>query len=73
MRIRWTQPAYRDFIHICDYSETQFGPVRGRKTAVQIHEAVGLLADFPHLGRFGRKPATSELVITGLPSWRSTD
>ena len=67
MRIRWTDPALDDLNHICDYSNSHFGPTRGRRTALQIYEAVDRLADFPHIGRFGRKSGTSELVINGLP------
>ncbi len=67
MRIRWTDPALDDLTHICDHSNSNFGPTRGRRTAFQIYEAVDTLADFPNIGRFGRKPGTSELVIRGLP------
>ena len=67
MRIRWTGPALDDFTHICDHSDAHFGPTRRRRTVLQIYEAVELLADFPGIGRLGRKPGTSELVISGLP------
>ena len=67
MWIRWTDPALDDFTHICDHSDSHFGLTRGRRTALQIYEAVDSLTDFPHIGRFGRKPGTSELVISGLP------
>ena len=67
MRIRWTDPALQDFTRICDQSRSKFGEARSRRTALQIYEAVDLLADFPHRGRYGRKPDTSELVIHGLP------
>jgi len=67
MQIRWTDPALQDFTHICDHSNAHFGPTRRRRTALQIYEAIGTLADFPHIGRFGRKSGTSELVISGLP------
>ncbi len=67
MRIRWTGLALADFTHICDHSDLHFGPVRGRRTALQIYEAVDSLAGFPNIGRSGRKAGTSELVISGLP------
>ena len=67
MRIRWTDPAIHDFIHICDHSDAHFGPTRARRTALQIYEAIDLLANFPGIGRLGRKPGTSELVMSGLP------
>ena len=67
MRILWTEPAFWDLTHICDYSGESFGPTRARRTALQIHEAIHTLSQFPHRGRPGRKLGTSELVITGLP------
>lgn len=67
MQIRWTGPALADFMRICDHSNLHFGPGRGRRTALQIYEAVDSLADFPNIGRVGRKADTSELVISGLP------
>ena len=67
MLIRWTDPALADFTHICDHSNAHFGLDRGRRTALQIYDAVDSLADFPNIGRFGRKRGTSELVIPGLP------
>jgi plasmid stabilization system protein ParE len=30
MRIRWTQPAARDFTHICDYTRERDGPRAAR-------------------------------------------
>lgn len=67
MRIRWTEPAARDFTHICDYTEEHGGPAAARRVALQIYEAIGRLAQFPRIGRRGRKPDTRELVFTGLP------
>lgn len=67
MQIRWTDLALDDFTRICDHSNSNFGPTRGRRTALQIYGAVDALADFPHIGRIGRKAGTSELVIRGLP------
>ncbi len=67
MRIRWSGPALDDFTRICDYSTLNFGPARGRRTALQIYEAVDSLADFPNIGRVGRRPGTFELVISSLP------
>ena len=67
MRLRWTDPALKDLINIGDHSEVHFGSDRARTTALQIHGAVAMLADFPDLGRTGRRQGTSELVISGLP------
>jgi toxin ParE1/3/4 len=67
MQIRWTDPALDDFTRICDHSDAHFGQTRGRRTALQIYETVDSLAEFPHIGRMGRKAGTSELVIQGLP------
>ena len=68
MRIHWTEPAIQDFTYICDQSTIQFGDdSRSRRTALRIYEAVDSLTAFPHIGRPGRKPGTSELVISALP------
>ena len=67
MPIRWTDAAIQDFTRICDGSDSQFGEARGRRTALEIYEAVDSLSTFPHIGRLGRRPGTSELVISGLP------
>jgi toxin ParE1/3/4 len=67
MQVRWTEPASRDFTRICDYSGVAFGEARARRTALEIFEAVGVLADFPQRGRVGRRPGTLELVLSGLP------
>ena len=67
MRIRWTEPAARDFIHLCDYTRERDGGEQARKLALRIHGALGALLEFPNLGRPGRKPGTRELVFSGLP------
>lgn len=67
MRIRWTEPAAVDLTHICDYIEKQNGPDVAGRIAREIHGRIGSLAEFPLLGRPGRKPTTRELVFRGLP------
>lgn len=67
MRIRWAGPALGDFTRICDHSNAHFGPTRGRRTALQIYSAIDSLAAFPRIGRPGRRPGTSELVVSGIP------
>ena len=67
MRIRWTDPAVRDFTQICDYIDEHGSPVISHRVALLIYEAIGTLSRFPESGRTGRKPETRELVFTGLP------
>ena len=67
MRIRWTEPALKDLLHIGDHTEVRFGSERARQTTFQIHETVAMLASFPGMGRIGRRSGTSEQVIDGLP------
>ena len=67
MRIRWTQPAARDFTQICDYIGERGSTATARRVALTIHESVTALAEFSERGRSGRKPGTRELVVTGLP------
>ena len=67
MRIRWTEPASRDLIQICDYLTKEDSRATARRVAIRIYERVHTLMDFPELGRPGRKAATRELILTGLP------
>ena len=67
MRIRWTEPAVRDFSQICDYIEENDGPEAARRVALAIHQRISSLPQFPQRGRRGRKPGTRELVLAGLP------
>ena len=66
-RIRWTEPSAHDLTAICDYINEHDGPEAARKIAVRIYEAIATLAQFPNLGRPGRKPGTRELMFPGLP------
>jgi toxin ParE1/3/4 len=67
MRIRWTEPAVRDFSQICDYIEENDGPEAARQVAFAIYQKISSLTQFPQRGRHGRKPGTRELVLAGLP------
>ena len=67
MRIRWSDPAVRDFTNICDYVEQHASTQVARRIARLIYENIGALADFPESGRTGRKPDTRELVVARLP------
>jgi len=67
MRIRWTQPASQDLTQICDYLSNEDSRATARRIAIQIHERIQTLVEFPELGRPGRKAGTRELIVTGLP------
>ena len=67
MRIRWTEPASRDLIQICDFLSNEDSRATARRIAISNHERIDSLADFPSLGRPGRKAGTRELIVTGLP------
>jgi plasmid stabilization system protein ParE len=67
MHIRWTVPAVRDLTEICDYIDQHDGALKSRSVALAIYEGISTLAQFPYLGRPGRKPNTRELVFSGLP------
>lgn len=67
MRIRWTDPAVRDLIQICDYIEQHGSATTARGIALLIYKSIGALAKFPESGRTGRKADTRELVFSGLP------
>ncbi|HEY7352631.1 MAG TPA: type II toxin-antitoxin system RelE/ParE family toxin [Terriglobales bacterium] len=67
MRIRWTDPALRDFTQICDYIERHGSAGVARRVSISIYGQISDLFRFPELGRTGRKPETRELVLSGLP------
>ncbi|PYV50414.1 MAG: type II toxin-antitoxin system mRNA interferase toxin, RelE/StbE family [Acidobacteria bacterium] len=67
MRIRWTDPAVRDFTQICDYIEQHGSAATARQVAISIYEQISGLGKFPESGRTGRHPDTRELVFAGLP------
>jgi len=67
MRIRWSDPAIRDFTNICDYIEQKASADVARRVALVIYESIDVLSKFPESGRTGRKPETRELVVAGLP------
>jgi plasmid stabilization system protein ParE len=47
MRIRWTDPAVRDFTQICDYIRKHGGAATARRVAQSIYERIGILTKFP--------------------------
>jgi len=40
MRIRWTDPAVRDFTQICDYIEQHGSAATARQVAISIYEQI---------------------------------
>lgn len=67
MPIRWTEPAARDLIRICDYIEENGSAAAARRVALSMYDRIGSLAEFPEMGRPGRRRETRELVFIGLP------
>jgi toxin ParE1/3/4 len=67
MRIRWTDPAVRDFTQICDYINEHGSAATARRVALSIYDRISILTKFPESGRTGRQPETRELVFSGLP------
>jgi addiction module RelE/StbE family toxin len=66
MRIVWTRKAVRHLADIQTYIKRD-KPQAARKVAAAIRKAVAYLAQYPHLGRPGRKAGTRELVIADTP------
>lgn len=65
MRIRWSPEAADDLAGIVSYIK-EHSPSRAPLVASKILEQLELLAQFPGLGRVGRKPGTREIVLVGL-------
>ncbi|MBZ5542166.1 MAG: type II toxin-antitoxin system RelE/ParE family toxin [Acidobacteriia bacterium] len=62
MRIVWTEQAISDLAEIEAYIE-QDRPQAAGRVAAHLVSSVEHLAEFPHLGKQGRRPGTRELVI----------
>jgi len=63
MQIVWTEQAISDLTEIETYIE-QDKPQAAERVAAHLLSSVEHLAEFPHLGRQGRRPGTRELVIS---------
>jgi toxin ParE1/3/4 len=63
MQIVWTEQAITDLAEIEDYIAHD-KPQAAERVANHLISSVEHLAEFPHLGRQGRRPATRELVIS---------
>jgi plasmid stabilization system protein ParE len=68
MRIRWTKPAARDLTNVCDYTQEHNGSEAARKLALRVHEAIGSLPKFPHLGRSAVNRGPASLSFLEYPS-----
>ena len=62
MQIVWTQQAVADLTEIENYIAKNKPSAAGR-VANHLISSVEHLAEFPHLGKSGRRPGTSDLVI----------
>lgn len=62
MRIYWNQPAYDDALNIADYIDIE-NPSAALAVCEEIHNQIGMLSDYPNMGRTGRVLGTRELVI----------
>lgn len=66
MKIVWSRRAMRHLTYVRDYIAKD-SPKAAQEVATRILEAVERLADYPNLGRPGRKPGTRELVVPHTP------
>jgi addiction module RelE/StbE family toxin len=62
MQLVWTEQAVADLAEIEDYIE-QDKPQAARRVAALLSSSVEHLAEFPHLGKPGRRSGTRELII----------
>ncbi len=61
MEIVWTKQAVTDLAEIEQYIQLD-RPSAARRVAAHLRSSVEHLAEFPDLGRQGRRPGTRELV-----------
>ncbi|HEY5056641.1 MAG TPA: type II toxin-antitoxin system RelE/ParE family toxin [Acidobacteriaceae bacterium] len=66
LRVIWTKQANSQLDGVYAYV-SQDNPEAAEEQLELIGDAVENLADFPELGRIGRRDGTRELVITGTP------
>jgi plasmid stabilization system protein ParE len=50
MRIRWTDPAVRDFTQICDYISEHGSAATARQLTLSIYGQICILAKFLEVG-----------------------
>jgi toxin ParE1/3/4 len=62
MQIVWTDQALADLSEIEQYIE-QDKPAAAQRVAAHLLSSVEHLAEFPQLGRPGRRPGTRNLII----------
>jgi addiction module RelE/StbE family toxin len=62
MEIVWTEQAISDLAEIEDYI-AQDKPQAAERVAAHLVSSVEHLAEFPHLGKPGRRPGTRNLII----------
>ncbi len=65
-RLRWAEPASRDFLGIVEWIKAR-NPPAAAKVGRHILDSVEGLVDHPFRGKPGRSPNTRELVITSYP------
>lgn len=65
-RIRFTRRFQRNLDDILSYI-TQDSPVNARRVTQDIRDSIGILEDFPSVGRNGSVEGTRELVMVRSP------
>ena len=66
MRIVWTAPAVSDIAAIRTYVAAS-NPAAAREQVARVIQSVSMLAEFPDIGRLGRRIGTRELVVMRTP------
>jgi toxin ParE1/3/4 len=62
MEVFWTEQAVSDLAEIEDFI-TQDKPHAAERVANHLLSSVEHLAEFPQLGKLGRRPGTRELIV----------
>jgi toxin ParE1/3/4 len=65
-RLRWSEPASRDFLGILEWIKAR-NPPAAAKVGRHILDGVEGLVDHPFMGKPGRSPNTREFVTTSYP------
>ncbi len=66
MHLEWTGPCLQDLKDAGDFIASK-NPQAARRMSERVQEAAEYLLEHPNIGRSGRVPRASELVVSGAP------
>lgn len=65
--IKWTVPAFEDFMSYVHYYRNEAGIAISTKFADELENSLKILSEMPNISRPGRKISTREYVMQKFP------